>query len=119
MGCSAREANGHATAAPPTSVMNVRLCICFPLRRGSLALCDRTASGKSVGGLVPNNALTPLGHCRSRRRFGQCTLLFQQQRSDRPLCPLHSPFFAGFDRYSCDCVSLFSGVTLSGSIRII
>jgi hypothetical protein len=26
---------------------------------------------------------------------------------------------AGFARYSCDCVSLLRGVSLSGSIRII
>jgi hypothetical protein len=33
--------------------------------------------------------------------------------------PRHSPRGAGFDRYSCDCFSLLSGVTLSGSIRTI
>ena len=30
----------------------------------------------------------------------------------------HSPRFAGFDSYSCDCASLLSGVTLSIRTKI-
>jgi hypothetical protein len=33
-GCCARAASGHAAAAPPSSVMNARLLIRSPRRRG-------------------------------------------------------------------------------------
>src|SRR5260370_4275189 len=48
-GCCERAIGGHAAAAAPRSVMNLRRCMCCPLRTRlvqclSVAICDRAES---------------------------------------------------------------------------
>src|SRR6476620_4337629 len=49
-GCCARDASGHAATAPPTSVINLRRCMCAPEQAlcnlSKLPLSDQAASEK-------------------------------------------------------------------------